>query len=63
MLVALSTIASEQSAPSEATLEKTLYLLNYVASHPDAVLTYSASYMVLNLHSDASYLSEPRARS
>ena len=63
MLVALSTIASEQSAPTEATLEKTLYLLDYVASHPDAVLTYSASDMVLNLHSDASYLSEPRARS
>ena len=63
MLVALSTIASEQSAPTESTLEKALYLLDYVASYPNAVLTYSAINMVLNLHTDAAYLLEPRARS
>ena len=63
MLVALNAIASDQAAPTEATMEKTLYFLDYVASHPDAILTYNASDMVLNLHSDASYLSEPKARS
>ena len=63
MLVALSAIAAEQSAPTEATLEKVKYFLDYVATHPDAILTYHKSEMVLALHSDASYLTEPKARS
>ena len=32
-----------------------------VLPHPDAVLTYRASDMVLACHSDASYLIEPKA--
>ena len=38
-------------------------LLDYVATHPDAILTYKKSDMVLAVHShsDASYLSEPGA--
>jgi len=63
MLVALSAIATSQSAPTEETLAKTLYFLDYAASHPDAILTYAASDMVLNIHSDGSYLTEPKARS
>ena len=63
MLVALSAIASDQANPTEETMKKTLKFLDYVASHPDAVLTYSASSMTLNVHSDASYLIEPKARS
>ena len=34
-----------------------------MASQDEAVLTYHASDMILAAHSDASYLSEPRARS
>ena len=34
-----------------------------MATHPDAVLTFNASSMVLNVHSDASYLTEPKERS
>ena len=63
MLVALSAIASEQATPTEATMEKTKYFLDYVATHPDAILTYHKSNMILALHSDASYLTEPKARS
>ena len=37
--------------------------MNYAATHPDAILTYRKSDMVLVVHSDASYLSEPKARS
>ena len=44
-------------------MKKAKLFLDYAASHPDAVLTYRASDMVLTLHSDASYLSEPKARS
>ena len=63
MLVALSAIASEQAAPTKQTMVKTKKFLDYVASHPDAILTYSSSNMVLNVHSDVSYLTEPKARS
>jgi hypothetical protein len=37
--------------------------LDYMASPDKAVLTYKASNMVLVIHSNASYLSEPKARS
>jgi hypothetical protein len=63
MLTALSSIATQQAAPTEDTMKKTRLFLDYAASHPDAVLTYRKSDMVLAIESDASYLSEPNARS
>ena len=63
MLVALSAIASAQAAPTEETMEKAKYFLDYAASHPDAITTFSKSDMVLAIHSDASYLVESKARS
>jgi len=63
MLPALSAIASTQAKPTEETMKKTKQFLDYAASHPDAIITYKASKMVLATHSDASYLSEPEARS
>jgi len=63
MLPALSAIASSQATPTQSTMEKIELFLNYAASHPDAIVTYRASHMVLALHSNASYLSEPKARS
>ena len=44
-------------------MRHTRLLLDYVAFQEEAVLTYHASDMKLAAHSDASYLSEPRARS
>ena len=44
-------------------MQQTKQLLDYLASQEDAVLTYNASDMKLAAHSDASYLSEPKARS
>ena len=44
------------------TLEATTYLLNYLTTHPNAVLQYHSSGMVLCVHSDASYLTETKAR-
>ena len=44
-------------------MRKTLKFLDSVTTHPDAILTFNASSMVLNVHSDASYLTEPKARS
>ena len=44
-------------------MEKLTQLLNYCATHPNAVLPYSASGMQLANESDASYLSVSKARS
>jgi len=63
MLVALSAITSDQASPTEETIKKTKQFLDYVASHPNAILTFRASSTVLVVHSDASYLTKPRARS
>ena len=63
MLVTTSAIAADQAAPAELTLVKTLYFFDYVASHPDAILTYNKSNMILAVHSDASYLLESNTRS
>lgn len=39
------------------------HFLNYCATHPDAKIRYHASDMILHIHTDASYLSEPQAKS
>jgi hypothetical protein len=38
-------------------------LLDYLSGHPDAKVRFHASDMILNIHSDASYLLEANARS
>jgi DNA-dependent RNA polymerase auxiliary subunit epsilon len=63
VLVALSSIASMQATPTALTMELIKIILDYIATHPDAILTYEKSDMVLAVHSDASYLSEAGARS
>ena len=63
MLVALGSLASAQTNGTEATTVAITQLLNYCASHPNAILRYHSSGMVLHVHSDASYLSEKHARS
>jgi hypothetical protein len=63
MLIALSAIASAQAKPTEETMTHCKQFLDYAATHPDAILTYKRSDMVLVLHSNASYLSKPKARS
>jgi hypothetical protein len=63
ILVALGTHAAAQAQGTQATAEACTHLLKYCATHPDAVIRYTASDMVLHVHSEASYLSEPKARS
>jgi hypothetical protein len=61
MLIALGTLPSAQSQGTKATAKACTHLLNYCATHPNAVIRYTASGMILHLHSDASYLSEAKA--
>jgi hypothetical protein len=63
MLVALGSIAAQQSAPTTDTEKDVTKFLDYAYTHPDTIIRYVASDMVLHCHSDASYLSERRARS
>ena len=63
ILVALSTLASQQNAPTKETADAITKLLNYVATHPNATIQYKKSDMILCTHSDAIYLSEPKAKS
>jgi hypothetical protein len=61
VLMVLSTIASKQTTGTEQMLEKALQVLDYLAAHPDAKVKFRALDMVMNIHSDASYLTEPKA--
>ena len=40
-----------------------MFLLNYVATHPDPRIRHCASDMILHAHSDGSHLSAPKSRS
>ena len=63
LLATLSQIASRQSTATEEVSTMIKKILNYVATHPNARIRYVASDMILNLHSDTSYISEPKAKS
>jgi hypothetical protein len=61
MLTALGSIATQQANPNKNTMIKVKQFLDYAFTHPNAIVTYQASDMVLTAHSDASYLSEAKA--
>ena len=63
ILPVIRSIASEQPSATENTEKKCTQLLDYLATRDNARIRYHASDMVLNIHSDASYLSETRVRS
>ena len=63
ILPAMSSIASTQANATEETEQRVKQLLDYLATLPNAKIRFYASNMVLNVHSDASYLSETDAKS
>jgi hypothetical protein len=63
LLPPLSALALQQFNPTKRMMTLCKQFLDYVASQDKAILTYKASDMVLAIHSDASYLSEPKTRS
>jgi hypothetical protein len=62
ILTAISALASQQATSIDYTNLKLLQLLNYAASHPDASIRYSASEMILNVHSNDGYLNQTEAK-
>jgi hypothetical protein len=61
MLTPLSASTSEQAAPTENMMQTCLLFLEYAALQEDAIVTYQASDMELAIHSNMSYLSEPKS--
>ncbi len=47
MLAALGSIATQQANPTENRMKKVRQFLDYASTHPDAIVTYHASDMVL----------------
>jgi hypothetical protein len=63
LLTTIGELATEQSEGTETTMEKLAQLLNYCATHPTAIVRFTASDMLLAVESDASYLSVVKAQS
>ena len=63
MLVTLSKLSNMQAKPTQLTLKLIQHLLDYCTTNPNAKIRYTPSDMILKILSDASYLSEPQARS
>eukprot|EP00957_Ditylum_brightwellii_P141979 10816391-Ditylum_brightwellii.AAC.1 len=61
MMVAIGTIAAAQLHGTKATAKVVTHLLDYCATHPDAVICYHALGMILKVHSDALYLFDKEA--
>ncbi len=63
VLMTLSAIAVEQTKATTKILGKCIQLLDYLASNSEAKVRFYVSDMIMNIHLDASYLSETGARS
>jgi hypothetical protein len=63
ILVALNEISGSQAKPTEKTKLACNMLLDYLATHPDAIIRFHASDMILSVVSDAAYLVLLNARS
>jgi hypothetical protein len=57
ILMPLNDISTEQTKATEKTQAATNKLLDYLTTDLDTTIRYHASYMILHIHSDASYLS------
>ena len=63
MFTALDSIATQQANSTKNSTKKVEQFLDYAATHPDIIVSYSARNKILPAHSDTSYLSKTSARS
>jgi hypothetical protein len=63
LLVPLSMLASQLFTATTTKIKAVSHLLDYCITHPEPTIRYFASDMQLKIHSDASCLSEPKAKS
>ena len=62
LLFPISAITSQSVNPTKEIIKYIQRLLYYIPTQEDAIITYSRSDMKLAVHSDASYLSDPKVR-
>ena len=63
MLHAPNALSTAQSKGNQHTTAAMMNFLDYCATHPNTTIRFSASDMILKIHSDASYLTESHTRS
>ncbi len=63
ILPALSSIATEQAAPTAKTMAKVKQLFDYVSTQQEAIITCRASNIILSVHSNAGYCNKKKAQS
>ena len=63
LLVALSTLATQQTKATTDTMGKLKQLMDYCHTYQNATIRYNRSDMILKVHSDAAYLNEQSSRS
>jgi hypothetical protein len=63
ILPSLSSLATEQAKPMAKTKATVMQLLDYLATQEEAIKSYNASDMILQVHSDAGYANKKRAQS
>ena len=62
MLTALIYISTQQANSDENRMKKVKIFKDYSATHPNAIVTFRVSDIILAVHSNASYFSETKAR-
>lgn len=63
ILPVIHTSGTQQAAPTKKSMEDITQLLNYCATHPNAVVQFIASNMTLHAKSNGSYLTASKAQS
>jgi hypothetical protein len=63
ILTLLSSLATEQAKPMQKIMETVKQLLGYCATQEEAIITYTASKMILNVHSNVGYLNKKKGHS
>ena len=63
MIVELDIITSEQANITQSNNKAVTQLINYTATHSEAITRYHTKGIVLHIHSDSSFLSYPKTKS
>ena len=63
LMCPISAIASQSANQTKEIIKQRQQMLDYIVTQEEAIRTYSQSDMKLEVHSNASYLSRPNARS
>ncbi len=63
ILPTLSSLATKQARPTMKTMDLVKQLLDYCATQEEAIISFSASKMILCIHRDVGYRNEKNAQS